>query len=80
MATKTVAAVTLKNDPMIARRDRAGAPRTRPCTKATRAGALVSLPQVGVAIVHLAGKLNELALDLAGGDDDNGLLAERKHR
>ncbi len=80
MATKTVAAVTLKNDPMIARRDMAGAPRTRPCPNAPSAGALCSRPQCGVAIVHLAGKLNELALDLAGCDDDNGLLAERKHR
>ena len=57
MAPTTVAAVTLKNAPMIARRDMAGAPRTRPCTNATRAGALVSLLQFGVAIVHLEGKM-----------------------
>jgi hypothetical protein len=57
MATKTVAAVTLTNDPMIARRSMAGAPRTRPCTKATSSGAIVSLPQFGVDIVHLEGKM-----------------------
>ena len=102
MATKTVAAVTLKNDPMIARRDMAGAPRTRPCPNAPSAGALCSRPQCGVAIVHLKGKmapagivgcgpagragravacrLNALERDLAGCDDDNGFLTERKHR